>query len=382
MGFFSNKSINYLNISNSFFELMSQISNVFVAVFLYKQGFSITKIFIVLALIFGMRILMRFITLPILAKLGLRKTIMLGLVGNGISILNLSLVEGIDGWLVSYILMFALFNSMYWLCFHIFYTLSGEEKHRGKQYAMRSAFILSLQAIFPLISGFVIEHSGYGLYFALSIPITILGLIPLFKCPDIKNDSINFKLSKEIFSYYGVKTGILWSFYDAAVTNSWFLIILMFFAGKVTSFGGILSFGIIVQVLWQLLIGRHIDAGKKRIFAIKGGIIIVLVLFCRSFLELSLTIVIALELMFAIGKLNLLSVRDVEVYNNSHKSHNVMQYWIFTEIARDAGNVLGYFSVALLLQSGLQIREAMLVALPALITLIYIVSSKKSSTHS
>ena len=374
MGFFSNKSITHLNLSNSFFELMTQIANVFAGLFLYQHGFSLYEVFFTLGGIALGRICMRFLALPLIHSLGLRRTVMIGLLGNGTAILMLSQVQKADDiWFALYLVLYTAFNSMYWLAFHVYYTLQGSDAHRGKQYAVRNAFILSWQALFPILSAFVINNLGYHYYFMLAVPIAFLAFLPLLKCQDTITP-VKIVFSRNNLLSFGVRSSIFSAIYDSVSANCWVFMVYLYFNEKMLSFGSILTFGIVVQILWQIFIGRHVDKGKTLRISAIGGMVMSCNILGRSLLSLSLPVIMLLEFAYAIGKLHLNSVKDVVTYNESHATDTIISYWLFTEMTRDTGNIIGTLSVAFLLYKGFALHEAIAIALPAVLMLWYVLT--------
>src|SRR6185369_16347634 len=129
MGFLSNRSVTYLNLHNGFVEILNQIMMIYGSLFLYQHGFSIAAVFLMLGCICFGRIITRFLSFPLMHRIGLQKTVALGLTGFGTALTMLSQVKGLDGWFAAYVIIFILFNPIYWVCFHIYYTLMGEEKN-------------------------------------------------------------------------------------------------------------------------------------------------------------------------------------------------------------------------------------------------------------
>lgn len=363
--FFSNRSVTYLNIHNGFVELLNQTAIMFGLIFLYQQGFSVAQVFLTFGIMMVGRILGRFCSLPLMKAIGLRKTVATGLMGYGAAIITLSQVHGLDGWLLLYMLLYMLFNPMYWFAFHIYYTLTSEERHRGKQYAVRSTIVLSGQALFPLISAACIKFIGYHSYFFIAIPITCAALAFLLLCDDIPIPAKSWGRSRGQFFCFGVRTSFFNSFYDFSVNTLWLFAVYFFLDGKMLQFGSVMAFGIIVQILWQLLVGFKVDNGHARRVANIGGVTMIVAIFGRIFMPLSIPIILALEMINSTARLHVRSVNDISTYNDSHRTTHIIWYWVFTEITRDTGTILGSLSVALLLYSGFPVREAIFIGLPA-----------------
>lgn len=369
MGFLTNKAVNYLNLHNGTVELMTQVVFIFGSIFLYQHGFSIAQIFFVLGFVALGRIVTRFLAMPLIKWFGLKKTIMIGLSGYGLAVSMLSQVQGIDGWFAAYLILYILFNPTYWVCFHIYYTLMSEERHRGKQYAVRSAIILSGQALFPIAGAMIIKWFGYPSYFALAIPITLTALCFLSFCPDTKLPQHSWDMERGRLASVGTVTSIFRSFYELAYNTLWVFVVFFFLGNQLLPLSGIITFGIFVQIFWQLFIGHHFDKGMVHRIANIGGSLTIVNILGRVFATLCLPVILGLEIINSVARLHINSAIDIATYNDSHPASHVGWYWVYTEITRDLGTLLGTWTVAALLHYGIGMRETMLIALPALLAL-------------
>lgn len=381
MGFFSNKYITYLSLSNGFTEMLTQIVQVFGVLFLYQHGFTMAGVFFALGTISCGRILMRLLCFPLIKTIGLQKTVALGLIGWCVAILLLSQVQGVDNWFLAYLLVYITFHPMYWLCFHMYYTLLGDSQHRGKQYAMRGVFILGGAALFPIISAEMIRVFGYTWYFALAVPIVVIAVSLLFLCPDRKVPKLSWSWELQQMRTTGVKTGLFQSFNDAITGYVWMFVLYTFFGGKLVSFSGILTFGVVMQIVCQLLIGHRFDKGHADRIASIGGIGQILTTLGRAFAPLSVPVILCLEMLAAAARLHTRSVVEIATYNDGHNADHIVWYWVFTEMARDIGAVCGAWVVGLLLSGGANPRAAILIAIPGIMllwrVLVNVVTGKK-----
>ena len=182
MAFLSNKTINRLNLHLALVNLLDQSFTVFGPVYLYTKGISIAGILLIITALNLLRMPFRFLAFPVIRRWGLRNAILIGATGYGLSFPVLSLVKGVDGWLGLYILMYAVFNSMHWFCFHTFYSLAGEHENRRKHFAAAQALTTGFAAIAPLISGVFILHEGFKSYFLLAFVLIGLMWLTLMHC--------------------------------------------------------------------------------------------------------------------------------------------------------------------------------------------------------
>ncbi len=145
--------------------------------------------------------------------------------------------------------------------------------------------------------------------------------------------------------------------------------LFLFFGHRLVPFGGMITFAVIVQSAWQLLIGHYFDKGRMKSIAAIGAGSMAIIILIRALVRLSMPVVLCIEILSAIARLHLRSVVEIATYNDSHRAEHVIWYWFFTELTRDVGTICGTWTVAWLLQRGTSPQFAILFALPGLLML-------------
>ena len=76
-----------------------------------------------------------------------------------------------------------------------------------------------------------------------------------------------------------------------------------------------MAFGVLAQTLYQLLLGSLVDKGRGALILNSAEVIRTCVLAARAFMPLSLTNVLALETVAAIGNTHHAAVTGTAIYN-------------------------------------------------------------------
>lgn len=366
MVFLSNRNINYLNFYLGLVNLLDQSYWIFIPIYLYKQGFAISSILLIYVVMNLTRIPLRFCCLPLMQNFGVKPVLMLGTIGYALSFLFLPMVKQFDFWLIAYIVFFAFFNGLHWFAFHTFYSLCGEAESRGRHVAVGQALTIGLAALAPLASAFVIDKYGFSSYFFLPCLLAVLMLILLSRCQNIFVTVHPISIGKKLVFNLGARVFLL----DAASFYPMFfcwMFAMYIYVGEINVLSGIISFGICMQILWQLILGALIDKGKGSIITNFAGLLRIFRTIGRAFLPLTMPTIIGLEALSGAADVHHNASQPTAIYNTGKKTDSPVWYWLFAEIGWDIGTLIGAGSVALLLIGGMNLRLAMLVALPPIV---------------
>jgi len=380
MAFLQNKEMNLLNIHSSVVLILNQMYLLFLPLFLYQEGIPTYMIFIIFGVSNIARIPFRLLTLPLIRYIGLKSTLIVGIIGFGGTLSIFSQVDSVNIWLFIIIVILALFSAVYWTCYHTFYTISGENEHRGKHVAVGQSLGFCMAAIFPLFSAFMIQQFGFHAYFFLAIPLAIITTIPILLCSSYNIPKMDWKIAKKAFLCFGTKRSIAQSYYFSVYTFPW-VIVLIIAVGSITSVAWIVAFGVIAQVLLQLFLGHSVDNGKMKKVINWGCIITAISVTGRSLLPLLIPIILIFEGFFAVSNIYLNTASMVPIYNDGYKSNNVLWYWIFSETGWDIGSILGFSLIAILSYAGMSLQYIMLFSLIGIGALWVILRQHETVSH-
>ncbi len=370
---FSNKTINLLALHSGIQRFSGNIFNTFSAVYFLSIGISFPIIAMTWAGDCILRGILRPLSLLLSEKIGLKRALIFGVfVGSGI-FLVISKVNGVNSWLYFYIFYLAICDITYWLPFHSYYAIAGDNSSRGKQVATMIGFITILQMTAPLIGGILITKLGFlSLYIAAMI-IMLLSIFPLFFARDIKpGKPIHFKNAIKTIDKRGMVlqagAGIL------SIHSFVWTIVLYYLVRNYVTFGGLVTFELFITVALAILLGYLIDKGNgKRIISI-GLIITGIVIISRAFFITTMPSIIIIDIILAFGTMFYSSSFEVGLYNIAKQSENTLWFNFFGELGWDIGAGLSFVLVAGFFTLGVPLRYLIVFSLPGLFAVYYVLN--------
>lgn len=366
MGYLSNRTINHLNIQASLLGLMEQAFGIFVPIYLYKNGFSLPEVFLLFALFNTARIPLRLLSFPIVRLVGLKYALMIGTVGYCLTFPLLSMVKAYDLWMLLYLLIFGTFNALHWHCFHTFYSMAGEQEHRGKQISVAAGLGTAVSALAPLLGALFIESSSFEKFFFLPLPLMVMMLMVLNRCQNISVTKSGWHEGKKLMFNLGARIHVAEASAVYPMHIGW-IFAVYFMAGEMTTLGSLITFGIIVQIIYQLWIGKVLDSGRGNIIAHIAGALRLMQVLAKAFVPLTIPRVMAIEALNGATSAHHSLSQPTAMYNAGKDAADTFWYWLFAETAFDIGTIFGAGSVALLLWSGVPLQQTILLALPGVL---------------
>ena len=160
MPFFSNRDINRLALHWAMGNLAAALSYVFSPVFLIRAGLTPAQVFLAFAAILALRFLMRPLVLLLAPAIGLKRTLILGIVLCALASPVLALVDGIGPALAAFVAIAALGQVFYCTCYHVFFTALGDADHRGSQVSAVQALGAVANVFGPALGGLLLTTVG------------------------------------------------------------------------------------------------------------------------------------------------------------------------------------------------------------------------------
>lgn len=366
MGYLSNRTINCLNMHAALLGLLEQAFGTFMPIYFYTRGFPLPEVFGLLALIIAARLPLRLFSFPIVHTVGLKTALMIGTTGYCLSFPLLSMVKTYDHWLWIYVGVFGLFNALYWHCFHTFYSMAGEQEHRGKHLSVALSLSMAIGALAPLLSAMFIARTGFEKFFLFPIPLLLMMLYVLSRCENIPAARTSWSEGKKLMFNLGARIHIAEASAYFPLNIAW-LFVVYFYLEKMVALGGILTFGILIQILYQLWVGKMIDRQRGHFVAHAAGSMRAIQVLIKTFMPLSLPRVIGIEAWSGAADVHHRLAQPTMMYNAGKHSGDPFWYWLFAESAFDIGSVIGAGSVALLLLQGVPLQRTVLLAFPGVL---------------
>jgi len=215
-----------------------------------------------MAAIVAERFVVRSGVLPLVRRIGLRRTLMLGTLLEALAFPLLAEVRGVDAWFVALCLITPLGSALYWTCYHAYFAALGDAEARGGQVAFREAMAAVIGILAPLAGGWALANEGPRIMFAGVALLQAAAALPLLGGPEvpIKDQSPG-----------GIRAGGFGAMLMA--TDGWFAAcyyyvwqIALFITLKESfqAYAGAMALAALAGAACGLVIGRVIDLGHGR----------------------------------------------------------------------------------------------------------------------
>ncbi|MAF51174.1 MAG: hypothetical protein CMH64_03715 [Nanoarchaeota archaeon] len=232
-------------------------------------------------------------------------------------------------------LIYGMAEGMFWIAFHVDFSMFSEKSKRGTQLSRFYSFALLAGLVGPMAGGVVLTFSSFNLLFVLVSILLIGSAIPLLFTKDVKR---NYKMSwnflkagslKDLFAYIalGVKimvSIVFWPIFVFSILN------LYLSMGSLFTFLGVLSL-VVVNI-----VGKLSDVFDKRQlikwFSSGNFVTWIVFIFVRTKLEL-----IAVSVFASLTNMGASVPFNALAYNKSKKS---IEYFVFREMGISIGRVL------------------------------------------
>lgn len=371
-----NRNISLLNLHAALQRYSNKTLDVFGGVYFYTHGVPFSVIALVWSASFLLRFLLRPLSIWLSDRIGLKKALILGTLASSGLFLVFNQVDGMNAWLGVFALYLAFYDILYWLPYHAYYAISGEEEHRGKQVALGVGLISIVQIVVPLAGALLATKFGFNYLYISAMICMVLSVIPVLFA---KNISPGIKMSFKTALKEIDKRGLVMSIGNGIVNNGhdfiW-MIVVFILAGSLVDFGGLITIQLLITAIVSYLVGHYMDKGKARWAARLGSLLLVAAIVSRSFWVTDASEIIFSSLVAALGGALLDMPYIVALYDFAHKSHNALWFHFFAEAGWDIGSFLVLVMAAALAALGVPLQHLMLLALPGLLIIDHVLKSR------
>ena len=138
-----------------------------------------------------MRFLLRPAVLPLVRRIGLKATLIVGAALLAAQATLLAPVRGLDAALVAYVGVAAAAGVTYWPSYHAMFALVGDAERRGAQVGVRQLLIAAAGVVGPAAGGLALAYGGPWLAFGAAAAVQLVAVAPLVGCADrlVKRDA-------------------------------------------------------------------------------------------------------------------------------------------------------------------------------------------------
>jgi len=266
--FLKNRELDELYACISLKSLGRGMINIFIPIYLYKIGFSLSMIFIFFALISLFHAAGAFPAGKLAAKVGFKHAILMSIPLLIIAYVFLYTIETYNWPLIIPAGLIGIHNAIFWTSYHIDFSKWSKSKDRGKSVGFAGMLVYLFAVGGPFIGGLILATLGFNILFIIVSLILISSAIPLFfthdyyESTDIKLSHVFQHSKKDFLSFFGhgVETGVgevLWPlFIFISIKESFTLL------GSVASLSLLFSAGVV------LLIGFVADFRRRLILSL------------------------------------------------------------------------------------------------------------------
>ncbi len=360
MSFFSNKSLNILNIHYCLRAMGWEMCSMFTLSYLYKQGLALPAVFVAYAGMLCVRTLTRPVAMRLCLSKGVHFTLIAGTVVFACRYPVMIPIDGLNLWLVPFMLVSGLADVLYWVSYHNYFAAVGSEQDRGASVGIREAISTIVAVLGPLCGGFLLSiNRTYA--FMLPFVLTLVSVLPLLKTPEIPKPLPATKEERKKVGHFGffVFIGDGW-FYQAGAV--WPLIVFMMLNDNYGNFGFILALAAFFRAVGNLFFGSMIDKGKGRQICFIGYGLHIIVYAVRGFFAYSVPAVVACDFFAAIAYCFSMTGLMSAVYNATKKASHPLYFTYYTELGWDIGAISAMLVCAGLTFSGFNVRWGLTVA--------------------
>jgi MFS transporter, DHA1 family, inner membrane transport protein len=339
------------------------LSSIFSVVFLIRVGLTATQVFLATGAIIAGRFVLRPIVLVWAPALGLRRTMILGVILYAMSCPMLAAVDGVGFALAAYLVVCALSQAFYWTCFHVFFSAFGDTDRGGSQVGF-FLVLSALSALFgPAIGGVLLMRLGPWAAFGAGFVITFASILPMLRVAEPR-----LVRAAPEGAYAAAKNGLMIYFADGwmqvSLTVAWSIVMFHALGDRYDSFGGTLSLAGLAGAVGGMVLGRFIDKGHARRALWLNAFVLAVCLVLRSTTFGHAGAVIAVAIGTTLFSGVYVPSWITPVYNESRSSPCMLRFQFAAESGWDMGGVIASGLAAAMCYWGLPIEAAILLALP------------------
>jgi MFS transporter, DHA1 family, inner membrane transport protein len=350
MALFDNNAVNRLYVHGALHGVAEAGGGAFIFVYLLKSGLSAPLVLCVLAAIACCRFALRPLVLPLAARIGLRRTLMLGIVMSAVSYVLLPQVFAMGRFAPVYLVLSSVGSLIYWTSMHAYTATLGDAAHRGGQISIREAITAAVGVLAPLAGSLALLLLGPQWAFLAVALFEAAGALPFIGAPEVaidlskRNSRDTARTAFGLFLADGVSAGFS--------MFTWQLALFVSLGESFGAYGAAMAAAGLVGAAAALLLGRQIDIGQgERAAQVSFGLSSLIVMARSIGAGAPVTAVGANVLGAVVGPV-CYPVMMARVYNLAQASASPLRFHIAGEAGWDIGAALSCLITAGLLALG------------------------------
>lgn len=248
---------------------VKSLIGIFVPVYFYSLGFSLTLIGIYLAVISLTSLLLMPLSTQLIKTLGYKYTILLSLPFYLIHIFLINYVQ--NSTIVVFIaaILFGTYVAFFWPAYHLELSQQGSTKNRAKEIGTLQVIITLVSSISPFIGGVFLDYLSYTELLMFSFVILFFGFIPfLFSSdPPLKVYSIKYRDYKKLI--LGITLNQRIAFFSEGsefviAAYFWPIIIFVLLGSSFLKLGLVFTVVALISVVFITYFKSYVDSHSKK----------------------------------------------------------------------------------------------------------------------
>lgn len=263
-----NKDIKELYLFNIIRTFAISMVVIFLPVFLWTTGYSLSLILIFFAILVGTHTIFVPVSTYFTRKVGIKHTLS---ISTPLLILFYFLLPGISAPELNHLFFLLPFihgvhNAFYWTGNHLLFIRRGIKKKLGQEMGYLRVIMGTIAAIAPFIGGMFILLFGFDLLFLMISALLFISLFPLFAGSDLKEPAAMPKKERPIPRKNRKRVSYL-GFGMTQISDSIVWPLVVFFAvSGVARFGMVISLGSFAGIVLLFFASRVFDSKRNRKF--------------------------------------------------------------------------------------------------------------------
>lgn len=248
---------------------IKSLIGIFIPVYLYSRGFSISMVF---AFVIGISVTFLLfipVSVKVIKRIGFKYSLLFSMPFFFLSIFFLNYVNDSYWYFHAVWFFMGIYSSIYWPAFHSEVALNGTRKNRVSEIGTLQVITILFATVAPFVGGLILEEYDYFVLFIFSTILLILGFIPLLLARDIKLKKYDFRYvdylnffrngafldSKKAFACEGVE--------GALSLTLWPIILYVLLKNNFLNLGLLFTFVSVLSALFILYLKKFFDRRDK-----------------------------------------------------------------------------------------------------------------------
>lgn len=333
-----NREMNELYLSVAIRSFALSMVSVFVPIYLLQMGYTLAEVFLFFIAFSLAHIIFALPAAHIASKFGFKHSILFSIPLLMLFIFGLHTLEQFNWSLYALALIVGLAGDLYWISYHIDFSLFSDKDHRGKEVGMARIATLLFHALGPIMGGYLLVTTGFSALFTIVSVLLFVSAVPLFFTSDVHQP---WKLSwRNIFRGQKLKNIVVFlghGFESGAALIIWPIFIFFVIVNDFSTLGFVTSLSLVFSLLFTFAVGRMSDA-KERLVLKLGAFLNMIVWFGR-FAVRTTSHVIGVDALYGVSQALVRIPFDAITYDKANKI-DIVKFITLREIVIHAGRVI------------------------------------------